>query len=139
MGYLLVICDFSFGIFGEVFLSIAWWVFTLPTCEPIWKVQDICPRKLMEIQIRPLIGDELMCLFPGWNSPTFQYLLPFLLIPSLSSSPLHSQSLMLVAHLEVCDICLRSILDSIDVVHYVWLGIFFHMWNQCQILRSFIC
>ena len=80
-----------------------------------------------------------MCLFPGWNSPTFQYLLPFLLIPSLSSSPLHSQCLMLVAHLEVCDICLRSILDVYDVVDDVWISIFFHMWNQSQNPRSVIC
>ena len=93
----------------------------------------------MERPLRPLIGDEWRCLFSSWIPLTVQYLLPFLFIPSLSSSPLHSQCLMLVAHLEVCGICLRSILDSIDVVDDVWLCIFMHMWNQSQILVSVIC
>ena len=58
---------------------------------------------------------------------------------SMSHVGLHSQCLMLVAYLEVCDIYIRTILDSIDVLYDVCIYIFLHMWNKSQIPWSVIC
>ena len=68
MGYIFFICDFSLGIFGEMFLSIASWVFTFPTCEPILKVKDPYTIWWMERPLIHLIVSELRCFFFSFNS-----------------------------------------------------------------------
>ena len=72
------------------FLSIAWWVFTLPACQPISRELDSFPNWLMERPFRPLTGAGWSCFIFLVEFHTIQVLI---YLPILSFLLLHSSTL----------------------------------------------